>query len=136
MNSSRTNVDTIGNINSDGEFHVGKNTSNSKNKKYNRMFEDDMENVEFQKNVASYESYKLVHLTDRIKSSDPALLIYEEEKVEGDLQEAAMRCNSLQNGGLDEYEEDINSYLSTEKNNFPYNCNIFGQEVEKGEEIA
>jgi hypothetical protein len=131
MNSSRTNVDTIGNINSDSEFHVGKNTSRSKNKKYNRMFEDDMENVEFKKSVASYESYKLVQLTDRIKSSEPASMIYEEEKVEGDLQEAAMRCNSLQNGGLDEYEEDINSYLNTEKN-----CNIFGQEVEKGEEIA
>lgn len=133
LNSSRSRNDTNDNIYAEGDLHISKDTSKSKEKKYARMFEDDMDNIEFKRNVTPYVQTRLDHLTDRIKYWDSATMLYEEEKVEGDYQEAAMRCNSLQNGGIDEYEE----YTEGNFNSiYPKNCNIFGQEVEKGEEIA
>lgn len=106
------------------------NTSKSRSETKEGMYEDDIDNkpktvykkTRFDKMLClddeefgDFNSQKLDELAQNIKYWDSAARLYEEEKVEGDMQEASMRWQSLQNGWMD-FEDQTNDHMTLSKN--------------------
>lgn len=129
VNSARSSTEGGDSIYSKDDFEHGPRMP--KPSGYGATFNDSMNSSMNYRKKKSSKALKLDAVTQWVKQSSSKHL-YEEEKVEGDFDHRRFSLESSQNGNEGYFANEYPVYSKPVKQNI----DIFGQEVEMGEEIA